>query len=275
MMKLLRMLAWSVRLDFEFLFGVRGLPAGGKLLFILQKYLRFLAGTLLPSGSSPKSLLLFGKTFCYNEPLAVASLQRVYCAHHALKEILPLQPTVVDVGANIGQFNFFAQQYLGARRVVSFEPGRESYQALQKSAANPDDCLCCAVSDREGEVVFHVARESTQLSSYLPDPDLGYSDSYAVRARTLDNAAGELGVGEVDLLKVDTEGSELDVLRSATGLLARTALVLVEMSVFRSCSGNLFQIGTFLEEQGFELVELSGCWEGKHPSDLDALFRKR
>lgn len=273
MSSMLRMLLRSLQLDLRFLFRVGGLPLCGKLALVLRKYLRYGTGTLGVGGGRPKSLMVFGSRFCYYEPLGPASLERVYCASYPLKDLLPQEAVVVDVGANIGQFNFFARQYLKASRVVSIEPSPESFERLQGNAAAPSDCLCCAVSDREGEVLFHTSRESSQLSSYLPQPDAGYLGARPVPARTLDGIAAELGLGAVDLLKIDTEGSEFDVLLSAEALLRRTRYVLIEMSVFRRCSGNLFRIGTFLEERGFQLVRLSAAEEGR-PQDLDGLFRR-
>ena len=273
-MKMMRMLGWALRLDLEFIFLVRGIPVGGRLSLVLRKYLCYLAALLGGRGRRTKSLMVFGSQFCYNEPLAVASLQRVYCAGHRLRGFLPETPVIVDVGANIGQFNFFAMHYLGARRVVSIEPAREACELLRQNAAVPEDSYCVAASDREGDVMFHISDESTQLSSYLSQPDGSYRESYPVPCRTLDVIADQAGVGRVDLLKIDTEGSEYDVLRSAERLLLRTSLVLVEMSVFRKCSANLFQIGSFLEQRGFELVELSPAKE-RRPSDLDALFKRR
>lgn len=270
---MLRMLKWSLSLDRQFVFAIDGISLSAKLSLMLHKYLRYLAGRVGAGAGRPKSLMVFGRRFCYNEPLAVASLQRVYCAAHDLRDLLPERPVVLDVGANIGQFNFFASHYLGARRVVSVEPDPASFDLLCANAADGSDCLRCAVSDVEGEVLFHVSCESTQLSSYLPQPDAGYHDSYPVPARTLDGIAGEAALGEIDLLKIDTEGSEFDVLKSAEAVLSRTRLVLIEMSVFRECSGNLFRIGSFLEDRGFRLVRLSAGEDGR-PRDLDALFQR-
>lgn len=271
---MLQLLKWSLRLDRQLLFGIKGLPLAGKLSLVLQKYLRYLLWFLSPMPGALNSLMVFGSRFWYDEVLAVGSLQRVYCAAHELKAQLPAHPVVIDVGANIGQFNFFARNYLAARRVISIEPAPGSFQILRRNAAVDSDCLCCAASDRTGEILFHEAQQSSQLSSYLVQRDTGYRYSYPVPVRTLDDIAGALGVDRIDLLKIDTEGSEFDVLKSAEQVLSRTGFVLVEMSVFRECSGNLFRIGSFLEERGFELVWLAEG-EGRRPSDLDALFRKR
>ncbi|WP_162604573.1 FkbM family methyltransferase [Geomonas edaphica] len=270
---MLKMLYWSLRLDHQLLFHVSGLPLCRKLSLVLKKYALYCFGMARTVAGKAKSFMVFGSRFWYNEPLAPASIERVYCSSHHLLGLLQERPVVVDVGANIGQFNLFARQYLGARRVVSIEPDPGSFELLRRNAALSSDCLCCAVSDRDGEVLFHVASESSQLSSYLTQPDAGYRSSYKVPARTLDAIVDELGVGEVDLLKIDTEGSELDVLKSAEELLARTRYVLVEMSVFRRSTGNLFQIGTFLEARGFVLARLSASDEGR-PRDVDGLFKR-
>ncbi|WP_162605095.1 FkbM family methyltransferase [Geomonas oryzae] len=240
---------------------------------IQRKYLHYLASRISGPGQRPRCATVFGAPFYCDDPLGVASLQRVYCDSHHLKDYLPNRPVVVDVGANIGQFAFFARQYLEAARVISVEPLPESHQMLLRNTPVPGDSLCCAVTDREGSVTIHVAQETTQLSSYVQQPDCVYRACHTVAARTLDGIAAELGVGEVDLLKIDTEGSEFDVLRSAPELLRRSKFVLVEMSVFRNCSGDLFQVGAFLKERGFELVALSPCRQ-RRPRDLDGLFRR-
>lgn len=267
------MLIWSLKLDCELLCQVPGLPLAGKLSLILKKYACYLSGRFAGPERGSHSLMVFGASFCYNEALGPASLQRVYCAGHTLKGYLPAHPVIIDVGANVGQFNFFGRKYLGARRIVSIEPVRECYQLLLQNAQVGADCLCCAVSNQERELLFHVAQESSQLSSYLPDEDACYRESYAVPVRSLDSIAAELVLERIDLLKIDTEGSEFDVLKSAENLLSRTDLILIEMSVFRKSAGNLFRIGQFLEEKGFALVELSGG-EGRRPKDLDAVFRR-
>jgi len=266
------MLTWSLSLDYELLCRVKNLPFTGKIYFILLKYALYLKHRIC-GRQGAHSTMVFGTRFFYNDAYGLASLQRVYCAGHTLKELLPENPVIIDVGANVGQFNHFGSHYLGARRVISIEPVEESYEMLQRNAAVADDSHRCAISDVEGDVLFHVARESSQLSSYVADEDSSYRESYPVRARRLDSLATEMKLERVDLLKIDTEGSEFDVLKSAEKLLANTDLVLVEMSVFRKSAGNLFKIGNFLEGKGFTLVELSSG-SGRRPRDLDAVFKR-
>ena len=267
------MLTWSLRLDFEFLSGLHNMPFPGKIYFIVCKYSIYLKSRFCGARQGLNSVMVFGGRFHYNDMYGLASLQRVYCASHTLKGLLPGNAVIVEVGANIGQFNHFGRHYLGARRIISIEPVMESFELLQRNASVPSDCLRCAVSDVEGDVLFHVAQESSQLSSYVADENSSYRDSYLVPARRLDSIAAEMKIDRIDLLKIDTEGSELDVLKSAGKLLSVTDLILVEMSVFRNSSGNIFKIGSFLEEKGFTLVELSSA-SGRRPKDVDGVFKR-
>lgn len=273
-LSLFRLLAWSLRLDFELLFRVSDLPFLQRVSLIFRKYAEYLKERAF-SGElgTVRSSNVFGGRYCYKSAHGLASLQRVYCAAHTVKDLVPDSAVIVDVGSNCGQFNHFSRQFLGAARVISIEPEKESYGLLRLNAAVPADSLCCAVSDIEGEVLFHVARESSQLSSYVVEDDVSYREAYSVLSRRLDDLAAEMKIEKVHLLKIDTEGSEFDVLKSAEKLLSMTDLVMVEMSIFRKCSGNLFRIGDFLEKRGFVLVELS-CGSGRRPRDADAVFKR-
>jgi FkbM family methyltransferase len=177
----------------------------------------------------------------------------------------------VDVGANLGQFNLFCRSYLGAERVISIEPIPSCYRLLTQNSERPSDCINMLVSDQESVIRFFVASDS-QLSSTVRDDGGDYCEEIMVQGMPLDRMLNAVGVVDrINLLKIDTEGSEMDVLRSAANLLDRTDVVLVEMSIFRKNTGNMFAVGSFLEARGFCLLELVFAG-GSHPADVDGIF---
>lgn len=267
-MDFFRMLAWSLKLDYEFLFVVPGLSFCAKLRFISLKYLLFLRDRI--SRRAVRSATVFGRRYRYNDRFGIGSLQRVYCAGWRLKELLPPQPVVVDVGANLGQFNFFCRHYLGSKRVVSIEPIPECHALLVENAGTPADCLSAVVAAEEREVRFHVASDS-QLSSLVTDGAVTYGGSMLMKTQRLDSLLETADIGKVDLLKIDTEGSEMDVLLSGERTLEKSAAVLVEMSIFRENTGNLFAVGSFLESRGFRLRHLV-FGSSESPTDADGVF---
>lgn len=263
------MLLWSLKLDCEFLFVIPGIPLLERIRFVLLKYLLFIRDRCLMS-QDLREARVFGMRYLYNDRFGLGSLQRVYCSSWYLRRLLPEKPVVVDVGANLGQFNLFCRTYLQAERIISIEPLPSCFQLLIKNAEHPSDCINILVTEQESESRFFVACDS-QLSSTILDDTGDYCGEIMVRGMPLKRLLETSDVNRINLLKIDTEGSEMAVLRSAGELLSKTDVVLVEMSIFRKSTGNIFAVGSFLEERGFRLHELVFA-DGAHPADVDGIF---
>lgn len=253
----------------EFLFTVPGIALHERLYVIVFKYLLFMRDLIKPAHTTHQTTL-FGLRYLYNNRFGIGSIQRVYCSSWKLKRLLPEHPVVVDVGANLGQFNLFCRQYLAAARIISIEPLPSCYQLLAENSERPADCINMLVTEREGVTPFYVAYDS-QLSSTVCDSKGDYCEEIMAPGMPLDRLLETVGCERIDLLKIDTEGSEMEVLRSAGNLLEKTDVVLVEMSIFRKSTGNMFAVGSYLESSGFRLQELVFA-EGTHPADADGIF---
>lgn len=127
---------------------------------------------------------------------------------------------VIDVGAGYGSYTLSALVQ-GAALVVALEPNKEEFFSL------------CSMAGVNGWATRLVALP------YLAGVDSGpvFYDSYT-HARhgsekrlgfTVDKVAQTCGLRQVDWIKVDVEGDELNVLQSAQGVLKRCRpMVLVE-----------------------------------------------
>lgn len=272
-MTLLGMLRWSLELDYIFLFKIPDLPTIDKVRFVILKYISYVKIKWTVKKKKTYTTSIFGQNYYYNDSLGLASLQRVYCSSYVLKSLIPDCTIVIDVGANVGQFNFFCRHYLRSKRIISIEPIKECFDLLVLNSNNVNDCINEIVGVNTNELIFNIAKDSPQLSSYIKNKNVEYIKSYAVRASKLDELLKNFDIKRVNLLKVDTEGSELDVLNSSVNLLGKVDHVLVEMSIFRNSSGNLFKTGSFLEDKGFSLIAMPTKSE-EMPIDIDGLFRK-
>jgi FkbM family methyltransferase len=138
--------------------------------------------------------------------------------------------TVLDVGANAGVYA--VQQALRGARVYAFEPNPDCFRRLQKAVAanrlgDRVTAVPRALGAAPGTATLHVPDGFTAMGSLRPA--VGAADGgLPVQLDTLDLATRALGVGRVDLLKVDVEGFEADVLAGAGATLARTDRVVVE-----------------------------------------------
>jgi len=139
---------------------------------------------------------------------------------------------VVDVGANSGFFSLRASKLVGnTGRVLAFEPYSKSFMLLQRHLE---------ANNRVNVTAYHLALGShpgvanldvynspgnnslvEKLDYYGERSWLRKEGSEQVNVDTLDAVISRLGVVRVDILKIDTEGSELEVLRGSREVLER------------------------------------------------------
>ena len=195
--------------------------------------------------------------------------------------------TVLDVGANAGQYaqRLRAAGYAG--RIVSFEPLTEAFTALERAAsADPGwEARRLALSDTDGEAEIHIAGNS--WSSSLLDmgerhlasaPESAYVGSERVRTARLDTIWDELiGPDERPFLKLDVQGFEMHVLRGAAARLDRVAGVQAELALVHLYEGDSLwhEVIADLEARGFELAGLEPGFEDPESGrmlQVDGLF---
>jgi len=197
--------------------------------------------------------------------------------------------TVLDVGANLGQFGVSAAMTWPEATVHSFEPDPEVAANLQKIVGGMRNVVVhtFAIGEANSDVEFHVnARD--QASSILPQsqrrqqifPDQRVTKTISVKMRTLDTAMPiEKLIGPV-LLKIDTQGYEDRVLFGAGAILSKVDYVLVEASMTALYEGemNFTQILQLLNGLGFEFVRPMN-WHLAPTSgeviEMDLLFAKK
>jgi FkbM family methyltransferase len=136
----------------------------------------------------------------------------------------PGEGAILDVGANIGlAAAWFAQQYPG-RPIHCFEPLEENARMVRLNCPGAF-VRAVAVGSRPGQIELAVDPDAV-MASTIPW-------SRAVRVRpleviTLDDYVKAQGIAQVALLKIDTEGMELDVLDGGQLTLERTDVIAME-----------------------------------------------
>ncbi|MFD5829860.1 FkbM family methyltransferase [Lentzea sp. NPDC060358] len=214
----------------------------------------------LPDGTVVTDLNHYETAYLYQEIF----VDRVY-RPEALR--LPEDAVVLDVGANIGLFSLSVARGFPRRRVIAFEPAPDAYAALVANVeahSLPVTCLPWALGAESGRTTMTVYPAASVFSSLDADPDADRSAMRAaievaaedvtdiaavtavaarvaadrvegaievpVEVRRLSEVFDELGLGHVDLLKLDAEGAELGILRHLRpGDLAKIGNVLVEV----------------------------------------------
>lgn len=176
---------------------------------------------------------------------------------------------VLDVGANTGQFakSLIIGGFQG--RILSFEAIPHVWNQLAKSAQNASDLWqvapTCALGESTGTHVFYITAESQSSSLMKPSQNLttieskGFSyESIEVDMKRLDEIVSNNGWQDDIFLKLDVQGSELMVLRGASGILSNVKGILVEMSLVQLYDGQpLFhEVDGYLSNKGYKIWDI-------------------
>lgn len=121
--------------------------------------------------------------------------------------------TILDLGANIGLASAWFRAHYPAARIVAVEPDPETFAKLERNLGTDHavTLVRVAVGRESGEVdLFRPAGYSVASSVSEAHADAGLSAR--VRVCTIDELCSQHGLGQLDLLKLDVEGAELDAI---------------------------------------------------------------
>jgi FkbM family methyltransferase len=191
--------------------------------------------------------------------------------HWFRRALAPIRaPVVYDVGANCGYYSLIASSCAGV--VYAFEPVSSTYTVLrrniERNRLSNIEAFRMALGAEQGMRPITLYSSSGNNSMVLPREAidhlefLGFED---VPVQTVDRLVAEGRTRPADLIKIDTEGTELAVLRGARELLAanRPLVVFEHTAKIADLAGySLDSIWAELEPHGYTLVGLSDAFVG-------------
>jgi len=181
--------------------------------------------------------------------------------------------TIFDVGANVGQTAEGFQRAFPVADIYSFEPFQRNFEVLQEVSSRFPRIrgFQLALSDASGPLtVFTDSVPHSQWNSLAPwrQKELrngsGVSQE-AITRETGDQFCAAHGVERISILKVDTEGHDLEVLQGFKRMLSggRVDSVLIEVGFAGDDGhGDFQQINTYLLMQAH--MRLVGFYDISH-----------
>lgn len=173
--------------------------------------------------------------------------------------------TVIDVGANQGQFAAHVRSMGFKGEILSFEPGLAAHRLLARHAAMDPmwHVRQCALGAEPGTLQLNVAHNSVSSSLYnVADQHVASAPASATKSvenvsvSRLDDETAEL-TGDF-WLKIDTQGYELQVLLGAEQSLKRTKILQLEVSLIHLYDGqpDWLDLMSFIKARGFTTVDV-------------------
>lgn len=153
----------------------------------------------------------------YGGGQSVASSGEIEALSFALKGANAISPiTIFDVGAHDGEYLKAALPFLGKNgRAFCFEPQLATFQSLTEAFANDRRVTItnAALGKKEGIGMLFSSEDGVTTASLHPQE--AFQSSRQVRITTVDHFCEENAITQIDLLKIDTEGHEMEVLLGA------------------------------------------------------------
>ncbi len=186
---------------------------------------------------------------------------------------------VIDVGANVGRWSaamLAAAQQAGRLDHLdlhAFEPSSYTFGRLAEALGrHPITLSRAALGERPGSSTLHVIAPGAGTNSLHEAPGTSaHATTEEVTTTTLDAYAGQAGLDHVTLVKIDTEGHDLAVLRGARRLLAEQRILIAQFEYNRrwiDARSFLRDAFDLLEPLGYRLgkltpsgVEFYPCWD--------------
>jgi FkbM family methyltransferase len=173
---------------------------------------------------------------------------------------------VIHVGANTGQERELYAQY--GLSVVWIEPIPEVFEKLQSNLIGIPKQIALkglATDFDDVEYQFHLANNNGASSSILDLnlhqdiwPEVGYEKTIKLYSKTLTSLLNEnnINMSEYDMLVIDTQGSELLVLKGAESILQNFTYIQTEVPDFEAYKGccQLKDLQLFLGERGYKEI---------------------
>jgi FkbM family methyltransferase len=147
--------------------------------------------------------------------------------------------TVLDIGANTGQFARMIRQILPHAMIYSFEPLASCFQELTVNASSLMPIQCFPFALGKESAILKMQRNDFTPSSSILSITKRTQDAFPHTARvvdeqitvcTLDELASDLSLVPGVLLKADVQGYELKVLLGAESTLPQIDILIIETS---------------------------------------------
>ncbi len=181
------------------------------------------------------------------------------------------RPVIFDIGANVGDVSAIYKNLFPSCTIHAFEPFPETFDKLKQRFGGDSSLKLnqVAVSEQEGVVALNANVFSATNSILSTDPAgaqywgqglLETVSTLEVKTTTIDAYCAGHGVKNIDILKLDIQGAELQALRGAKSMLetGRVGLIYLEVILAPSYVGqpHFEDYLRFFREAGYVMLDL-------------------
>lgn len=122
--------------------------------------------------------------------------------------------TIVDIGSNVGAAAIWFLGFAPQARIVCFEPAQQNYECLRHNLASfsAAEAIPCGLYSSERTVaLYHGVHQCMEHSMFASSETSTQSETIAIKRASTE--FDRLGLERISILKIDTEGCEMPILK--------------------------------------------------------------
>jgi FkbM family methyltransferase len=129
---------------------------------------------------------------------------------------------IFDIGAHHGETAIEFAQFYKNSTIYSFEPVKQSFDLLEKNSKPYSNIkpFHLGIGSESEQREIHINEKYSTINSFLEQTNTSLNNTSEItNVMSLDDFVNENNISEIDILKIDTEGWELNVLEGAKNFL--------------------------------------------------------
>tara|TARA_Y100000741_G_scaffold363815_1_gene352971 strand:+ start:3993 stop:4883 length:891 start_codon:yes stop_codon:yes gene_type:complete len=189
-----------------------------------------------------------------------------------VKKIIKPGMNLIELGANVGYYTLLESRLLnGKGKIFAIEPVPENFTSLNDNIKLNDhkniETFNLAISDKKGEFDFFLTNESNWGSMVDPSSDkisktmsdklkIRHNNKIKVKAISIDDFVKENNIKEVNFIRMDIEGYEIEAIKGMKNTLKSNGnislLIEIHNKIFSDVKKSYGPTFEFLLNNGFK-----------------------
>ena len=146
---------------------------------------------------------------------------------------------IIDIGANIGTASIYFANLYPKARIIAVEPAPDNYEVLRMNTEKYPmiQTLKCAILKKGGNGRILTSKDNNPLEYHVTTDDGG-----ELVCKSLADIMNEFSIPNVDLLKIDVEGSEKEIFEDSDLWIGKVGTIIVELHerLVKGCNLTVF-----------------------------------
>ena len=230
-----------------------------------------------------KNLKFSGKKVFFKKILIYFSFyfflpKDLVCQFRKFKEINKIKcKNIIDIGANVGNWTLLYSSLFRSCNFFLIEANQSHSQPIK--LISKYFYIGALYSKVTKKIFFHTNKYSGTGNSFYKENTKIRFQKKTLFTNTLDNVIKKIfNKKKYDLIKIDTQGSELDILKGAKRTLKKTKMIIIEVNIFKYNQNKIeyYDIFKFLDKKGFKFQNiLNESYKSEQLISIDCLFLKK